>query len=174
MVEHAPGIDEVELSISVRLEREDALPSHLGGCPHRVTRQQGAACLDRLRIEVDRENARGTEACRRRRVQAGAAADVEERTPPHAVRAEQSDQAVLGIDEPRLIDQGRVARPVLAERKTAVARIVRWTARQDGKSLQAPAAALTGMPFSLSTSCSSPAWNISRMISQPPTNSPFT
>ena len=29
-------------------------------------------------------------------------------------------------------------------------------------------------PFSASKVCSSPAWNISRMISQPPMNSPFT
>jgi hypothetical protein len=33
-------------------------------------------------------------------------------------------------------------------------------------------AALT--PFSVSSCCSSPAWNISRMMSQPPTNSPLT
>ena len=39
---------------------------------------------------------------------------------------------------------------------------------------QAEAAALTVTPLSASSCCSSPAWNISRMISQPPTNSPFT
>ena len=39
---------------------------------------------------------------------------------------------------------------------------------------QAEAAALTVTPFSASSVCNSPAWNISRMISQPPTNSPFT
>ena len=39
---------------------------------------------------------------------------------------------------------------------------------------QADAAALTTTPLSASSCCSSPAWNISRMISQPPTNSPLT
>ncbi|CAN5470202.1 hypothetical protein BH11PSE4_BH11PSE4_14190 [soil metagenome] len=29
-------------------------------------------------------------------------------------------------------------------------------------------------PFSDNNACNSPAWNISRMMSQPPTNSPFT
>src|SRR5688500_3792510 len=37
---------------------------------------------------------------------------------------------------------------------------------------QAEAAALTVTPLSASSCCSSPAWNISRMMSQPPTNSP--
>ena len=36
------------------------------------------------------------------------------------------------------------------------------------------AEALAGTPFSLNRPCSSPAWNISRMMSQPPTNSPLT
>jgi len=36
----------------------------------------------------------------------------------------------------------------------------------------AQAAAL--MPLSVNSFCNSPAWNISRMMSQPPTNSPFT
>src|SRR6266852_6443430 len=39
---------------------------------------------------------------------------------------------------------------------------------------QAEAAAATGTPLSASSCCSSPAWNISRMMSQPPTNSPLT
>jgi hypothetical protein len=39
---------------------------------------------------------------------------------------------------------------------------------------QADAAALTVTPLSASNCCSSPAWNISRMMSQPPTNSPLT
>jgi hypothetical protein len=39
---------------------------------------------------------------------------------------------------------------------------------------QADAAALTGMPLSANSCCNSPAWNISRMMSQPPTNSPLT
>ena len=39
---------------------------------------------------------------------------------------------------------------------------------------QAEAAALIVTPLSASSCCNSPAWNISRMISQPPTNSPLT
>ena len=39
---------------------------------------------------------------------------------------------------------------------------------------QAEAAALTVTPLSAKSCCSSPAWNISRMMSQPPTNSPLT
>ncbi len=38
----------------------------------------------------------------------------------------------------------------------------------------AQAVCLTTTPFSLSVCCSSPAWNISRTMSQPPTNSPLT
>src|SRR5205809_498820 len=39
---------------------------------------------------------------------------------------------------------------------------------------QADAAALTVTPLSANSCCNSPAWNISRMMSQPPTNSPLT
>jgi hypothetical protein len=39
---------------------------------------------------------------------------------------------------------------------------------------QADAAALATTPLSASSCCNSPAWNISRMMSQPPTNSPLT
>ena len=39
---------------------------------------------------------------------------------------------------------------------------------------QAEAAALRVTPLSANICCSSPAWNISRMMSQPPMNSPFT
>jgi len=39
---------------------------------------------------------------------------------------------------------------------------------------QAEAAAVTVTPLSANSCCSSPAWNISRMMSQPPTNSPLT
>ena len=38
----------------------------------------------------------------------------------------------------------------------------------------AAAAAATVTPLSANSCCSSPAWNISRMMSQPPTNSPLT
>src|SRR4051794_33236593 len=39
---------------------------------------------------------------------------------------------------------------------------------------QAEAAALTVTPLSAKSCCNSPAWNISRIMSQPPTNSPLT
>ena len=39
---------------------------------------------------------------------------------------------------------------------------------------QAEADALTVTPLSAKSCCNSPAWNISRMMSQPPTNSPLT
>src|SRR4051794_26418592 len=39
---------------------------------------------------------------------------------------------------------------------------------------QAEAGAAVATPFSASSCCNSPAWNISRMMSQPPTNSPLT
>lgn len=39
---------------------------------------------------------------------------------------------------------------------------------------QAEAAAVTATPLSAKSCCNSPAWNISRMMSQPPTNSPLT
>ena len=39
---------------------------------------------------------------------------------------------------------------------------------------QAEAAALTVTPLSVNSCCNSPAWNISRMMSQPPMNSPLT
>ncbi|MEH2522096.1 hypothetical protein V1288_000005 [Bradyrhizobium sp. AZCC 2176] len=39
---------------------------------------------------------------------------------------------------------------------------------------QAEAAAPTVTPLSASICCNSPAWNISRMMSQPPMNSPLT
>ena len=45
------------------------------------------------------------------------------------------------------------------------------TGRDLGRGARFPSPA---KPLSLSSDCSSPAWNISRMMSQPPTNSPLT
>ena len=42
------------------------------------------------------------------------------------------------------------------------------------RNAQAEAAALRVTPLSAMSCCNSPAWNISRMMSQPPTNSPLT
>jgi hypothetical protein len=47
-------------------------------------------------------------------------------------------------------------------------------ADQAREAAQAEAAALTVTPLSANICCNSPAWNISRMMSQPPTNSPLT
>ncbi len=44
----------------------------------------------------------------------------------------------------------------------------------DRAELPDQAEAATVMPLSASNCCNSPAWNISRTMSQPPTNSPFT
>jgi hypothetical protein len=46
--------------------------------------------------------------------------------------------------------------------------------RTDVARSQRQAEAVTVTPLSASNCCSSPAWNISRMMSQPPTNSPLT
>jgi hypothetical protein len=43
-----------------------------------------------------------------------------------------------------------------------------------GGRCQAEAGAAVVTPLSANNCCSSPAWNISRMMSQPPTNSPLT
>ena len=45
---------------------------------------------------------------------------------------------------------------------------------RDGRPQAFSVCALLATPLPLSNSCNSPAWNISRMMSQPPTNSPFT
>ncbi len=49
-----------------------------------------------------------------------------------------------------------------------------FTCRCGRRGVQACAASLTGTPLSLSSDSNSPAWNISRTMSQPPTNSPLT
>src|SRR5215472_13476848 len=46
--------------------------------------------------------------------------------------------------------------------------------RADLARAQDQTAASTAMPLSVKSCCNSPAWNISRMMSQPPTNSPLT
>ena len=46
--------------------------------------------------------------------------------------------------------------------------------RTDVARSQRQAEAVTVTPLSASSCCNSPAWNISRMMSQPPTNSPLT
>jgi hypothetical protein len=56
----------------------------------------------------------------------------------------------------------------------AVAKKGRCEASKGGRGVQAVAGAFVATPLSLSRDCSSPDWNISRIMSQPPTNSPLT
>ena len=43
-----------------------------------------------------------------------------------------------------------------------------------GRGLSHPTGCWTAIPLPVNSACSSPAWNISRTMSQPPTNSPLT
>ena len=80
----------------------------------------------------------------------------------HAATAEQG--LIRGVDDGVNAQGGDVGnndfQPRLAELAQAEA--------------QADAAALIVTPLSANSCCNSPAWNISRMMSQPPTNSPLT
>ena len=80
-----------------------------------MPRQHGLRGLHRARIKIDSENPRGAEPPGRRRVQAGAAADIDECAPAQRVRPEQANEAVLRLLQPILVDQGGVVRPVLTE-----------------------------------------------------------
>ena len=73
-------------------------------------------------------------------------------------------RSIRGIDDGVNAQRGDVGDDDLEPRRTDVAR----------SQCQAEAEAATVTPLSASSCCSSPAWNISRMMSQPPTNSPLT
>ena len=79
-----------------------------------------------------------------------------------AAAAEQ--RGIGGVDDGVNAKRGDVGDDDFEPRRTDLAR---------GRA-QAEAAALMVTPLSASSCCSSPAWNISRMMSQPPTNSPLT
>ena len=82
--------------------------------------------------------------------------------PIHATTAEQ--RRIRGVDD-GINAQGRdVGDDDFQPRRADLAR----------RETQAEAAALTVTPLSAKSCCNSPAWNISRMMSQPPTNSPLT
>ena len=73
-------------------------------------------------------------------------------------------RGVGGVDNGIDMQAGDVGDDDLEPRRAELAR----------RPVQAEAAALTATPLSAKSCCNSPAWNISRMMSQPPTNSPFT
>jgi hypothetical protein len=73
-------------------------------------------------------------------------------------------RGIRGVDDGVNAQRGDIGDDDFEPRRTDVARSRR----------QADAEAATVTPLSASNCCSSPAWNISRMMSQPPTNSPLT
>ena len=79
-----------------------------------------------------------------------------------AAAAEQG--AIGGVDDCIHAQRGDIGDDNFKPRRSELAR----------SQVQADAGALTVTPLSVSSCCSSPAWNISRMMSQPPTNSPLT
>ena len=79
-----------------------------------------------------------------------------------AAPAEQ--RRIRGVDDGVNAQRGDVGNDDFQPRLTDLAR----------RPAQAEAAALTVTPLSANSCCNSPAWNISRMMSQPPTNSPLT
>jgi len=80
----------------------------------------------------------------------------------HAAAAEQ--RTVRGVDDGVNAERCNIGDGDFEPRRTDLAR----------DQAQAVAGALRVTPLSAKSCCSSPAWNISRMMSQPPTNSPFT
>ena len=76
--------------------------------------------------------------------------------------ASTQQRGIRGVDDGVNAQAGDVGDDDLEPRRTDVARN------------QGQAEAVTVTPLSASNCCSSPAWNISRMMSQPPTNSPLT
>ncbi len=88
--------------------------------------------------------------------------------------------AAVGISGPVLLTPSRT-KPETAISSAASAKSISVAMARAGpkggrRQAQAvwPCGAAKAMPFSVSSGCSSPAWNISRMMSQPPTNSPLT
>ena len=74
------------------------------------------------------------------------------------------ERQIRGVDDGVNAQRGNVGNNDFEPRLADLAR----------EATQAEAAALTVTPLSASNCCNSPAWNISRMMSQPPTNSPLT
>ena len=79
MVQHAPGIDDIEAAVALGIQIEHAdlfgLPRH----GNLVTGQNGLGSRDAIGIDVERLDAGNAELGRRQRMQARAAADIEKR-----------------------------------------------------------------------------------------------
>jgi hypothetical protein len=73
-------------------------------------------------------------------------------------------RTVRGVDDGVNAQCGDIGNNDLKPRRADLAR----------NKTQAEAGAASVTPLSANSCCSSPAWNISRMMSQPPTNSPLT
>jgi hypothetical protein len=78
--------------------------------------------------------------------------------------ASAEQRGIRGVDDGVNAQCGDVGDDDFKPRRTDVA----------GSRCQAEAGAAVVTPLSANNCCSSPAWNISRMMSQPPTNSPLT
>ena len=78
--------------------------------------------------------------------------------------ASPEQRRVRGVDDGVNAERGDIGNDDFQPRRTELA----------CSQIQAVAAALIATPLSARSCCNSPAWNISRMMSQPPTNSPFT
>jgi hypothetical protein len=74
------------------------------------------------------------------------------------------ERRIRGVDDGINAQRGDVGNDDFQPRRADLAR----------EAAQAEAAALTVTPLSANIFCNSPAWNISRMMSQPPMNSPLT
>ena len=82
-----------------------------------------------------------------------------------AIDAATAEQRAIGrVDDGVNAQRRDVGNEDLEPRRAELAR----------RKAQAEAAALSVTPLSARSCCNSPAWNISRMMSQPPTNSPLT
>ncbi len=87
------------------------------------------------------------------------------RTMDSAINAAAAEQRTIrGVDDGVDAERRDIRDGDVESRRTELAR----------RQTQAEAAAPTVTPLSASSCCSSPAWNISRIMSQPPTNSPLT
>src|SRR5262245_54705818 len=78
VVQHAPRIDDVELTNGFRLRLENTQHLELRVDLRRERTQRRAGGFDRLRIDIESDDPRGTQPGCRQRVNAGAATDVEE------------------------------------------------------------------------------------------------
>src|ERR1700722_4429277 len=130
-----------------------ALPDRTDGMDHIPRREQIAACDFGVAGRAAMERAAFRQKLRPRRAM------------DRAIDAAATEQRRIGGVDDGVNAQGRdIGDDDLTPCRADLARL----------EAQAEAAALTVTPLSASSCCNSPAWNISRMMSQPPTNSPLT